>query len=81
MPIAAFSVNHICPFKHRTRHSEIDQNSECTPRVEKNPKRKQMPLINHEIAQKQSLYNDMFTESRKNTFRMWKTTEKCHFIS
>ena len=24
-----------------------------------------MPLINHEIAQKQSLYNDLFTESRK----------------
>ena len=35
-----------------------------------------MPLINHEIALKQSLYNDLFTESRKNTLRMWKTTEK-----
>ena len=35
-----------------------------------------MSLINHEIAQKQSMYKDLFTESRKNTFRMWKTTEK-----
>ena len=35
-----------------------------------------MPLVNHKIAQTQSLYNDLFTESRKNTFRMWKTTEK-----
>ena len=26
-----------------------------------------MPLINHEIAQKQSLYNDLFIESRKKT--------------
>ena len=38
-----------------------------------------MPLINREIAWKQSLYNDLFTESRKNTLRMWKTTEKWHF--
>ena len=42
---------------------------------------KQHALINHEIAQKQSLYNDLSTESRKNTFRMCKTTEKWHFIS
>ena len=35
-----------------------------------------MPLINHEIAQKQLLYNDLFTESRKNAFKMWKTTDK-----
>ena len=41
MPIAAFSVNHICPFKYRTCHSEIHQNSEFIPHVEKNPKRKQ----------------------------------------
>ena len=35
-----------------------------------------MPLINHEIAQKHSLYNDLLTESRKNAFKMWKTTDK-----
>ena len=27
-----------------------------------------MPLINHEIAQKQSLHNDLLAESRENTF-------------
>ena len=37
--------------------------------MEKNLKKVQNALINHEIAQKQSLYNDLFTESRKNTFR------------
>ena len=25
MPVAAFSINHFCPFKYRTRHSEKDQ--------------------------------------------------------
>ena len=81
MPIAAFSVNHACPFRQRTRHSEIDQNSDLHLAWRKIKKENKMPLINHEIALKQSLYNDLFTESRKNTFRMWKTTEKWHFIS
>ena len=81
MPIAAFSVNHVCPFKYRTRHSEIDHNSDSHLAWRKIKNEDKMPLINHEIAQKQSLYNDLFTESRKNTSRMWKTTEKWHFIS
>ena len=28
MPVAAFNVNHVWPFKYRTRHSEIEQNSD-----------------------------------------------------
>ena len=80
MPIAAFSVNHVCPFKYRTRHSEIEQNSDLHLAWRKIKKENKMLLINHEIAQKQSLHNDLLTESRKNTFRMWKTTEKLHFI-
>ena len=81
MPIATLSVNHACPFKYRTRHSEIDQNSDLHLAWRKIKKENKMPLINHKIALKQSLYNDLFTESRKNTFRMWKTTEKWRFIS
>ena len=81
MPIAAFSVNHVCPFKYRTRHSEIEQNIDIHLAWRKIKKESKMPLINREIARKQSLYNDLFTESRKNTLRMWKTTEKWHFIS
>ena len=81
MPIATFSVNHVCPFKYRTRHSEIEQNSDIHLAWRKIKKENKMPLINREIARKQSLYNDLFTESRKNTLRMWKTTEKWHFIS
>ena len=76
MPIAAFSVNHVCPFKYRTRHSEIEQNSDIHLAWRKIKKENKMPLINREIAWKQSLYNDLFTESRKNTLRMWKTTQK-----
>ena len=71
MPVAAFSINHICPFKYRTRHSEKDHwKFRFPPRVEDNWKRKQNALKYHKIAQKQSLYNDLFTEFRKNTFRM-----------
>ena len=81
MPIAALSINHVCPFKYRTRHSEIDQNSDLHLAWRKIKKENKMPLINREIARKQSLYNDLFTESRKNTLRMWKTTEKWRFIS
>ena len=81
MLVATFSVNHVCPFKYRTRHSEVEQNSDLHLAWRKIKKENKMPLINHEIAQKQSLYNDLFTDSRKNTFRMWKTTEKWHFIS
>ena len=81
MPVPAFSVYHVCPFKYRTCHSEIEQNSDLQLAWRKIKKRKQNALRNHEIAQKQSLYNDLFTESRKNTFRMWKTAEKWHFIS
>ena len=81
MLVATFSVNHVCPFKYRTCHSEVEQNSDLHLAWRKIKKENKMPLINHEIAQKQSLYNDLFTDSRKNTFRMWKTTEKWHFIS
>ena len=82
MPVATFSINHFCPFKHRTCHLEKEHwKFPFTPRVEKNWKRKQNGLKYHKIAQKQSLYNDLFTDSRKNTFRMLKTTEKWHFIS
>ena len=81
MPVAAFSINHFCPSKYRTRHSEKEHwKFWFTPHVEKNWKRKQNALKYHEIAQKQSLYSDVFTESRKNTFKMWKTTEKWNFI-
>ena len=76
MPIAAFSVNHVCPFKYRTRYSEIEHNSDLHLAWRKIKKENKMPLINREIARKQSLYNDLFTKSRKNTLRMWKTTEK-----
>ena len=69
MPIAAFSVNHVCPFKYRTRHSEIEQNSDIHLAWRKIKKENKMPLINHEIARKQPLYNDLFTESRKNTLK------------
>ena len=65
MPVAAFSVNHGCPFKYRTRHSKIEQNSNLHLTWRKIKKRKQNALGNHEIAKKQSLYNDLFTESRK----------------
>ena len=81
MPVTAFSVHHVCSFKYRSRHSEIEQNSDLHLAWRKIKKENKMPLINHEIALKQSLYNDLFTESRKNTFRMWKTAEKRHFIS
>ena len=64
MPIAAFRANHVCP-KYRTRHSEIDQNFDLHLAWRKIKNENKMPLINHEIAQKQSLYNDLFTESRK----------------
>ena len=68
MPIAAFSVNHVCPFKYRTRHSEVQQNfPDLHLAWRKIKKENKMPLINHEIAQKQSLYNDLFTDSRKKT--------------
>ena len=76
MPVPAFSFDHVCPFKYRTCHSEIEQNSDLQLAWRKIKKRKQNALRNHEIAQKQSLYNDLFTESRKNTFTMWKTAEK-----
>ena len=79
MLVAAFSVNHVCPY--RTRHSEVEQNSDLRLAWRKIKKENKMPLINHEIAQKQLLYNDLFTESRKNAFKMWKTTDKWHFIS
>ena len=52
MPIAAF--------KYRTCHSEIEQNSDLQLAWRKIKKRKQNALRNHEIAQKQSLYNDLF---------------------
>ena len=65
MPVVAFSVNHGCPFKYRTRHSKIEQNSNLHLTWRKIKKRKQNALGNHEIAKKQSLYNDLFTESRK----------------
>ena len=81
MPIAAFSVNRVCPFKYRTRHAEIEQNSDSHLAWRKIKKENKMPLINREIAWKQSLYNDLFTKFRKNTLRMWKTTEKWRFIS
>ena len=80
MPIAAFSVNHVCPFKYHTRHSEIEQNSDLHLAWRKINNANKMPLINHKIAQKQSLYNELFTESRKNTFRMWKTTEMTFYF-
>ena len=76
MPVVAFKVNHVCPFKYRTRHSEIEQNSDLHLARRKTKNENKMPLVNHEIAQKQSLYNDLFTESRKTTLRMWQTTEK-----
>ena len=79
--VAAFSVDHVCPFKYRTCHSEREQNSDLQLAWRKIRTRKQNALRNHEIAQKQSLYNDLFTDSRKNTFRMWKTAKKWHFIS
>ena len=81
MLVAAFSVNHVCPFKYRTCHSEVEQNSNLHLAWRKIKKDNKMPLMNHEIAQKQSLYNDLFTDSRKNTFRKWKTAKKWHFIS
>ena len=80
MLVAAFSVNHVCPVKYRTRH-EIEQTSDLHLAWRKIKKENKMPLINHEIAQKHSLYNDLLTESRKNTFRLWKITEKWYFIS
>ena len=40
MPDAAFSVNHVCPFKYRTRHSEIKLwKFRFTPRVKRNFKK------------------------------------------
>ena len=81
MLVATFSVNHVCPLKYRTCHSEVEQNSDLHLAWRKIKKENKMPLINQEIAQRQSLYNDLFTDSRKNTFRMWKTTKKWHFIS
>ena len=80
MLVAAFSVNHVCPVKYRTRH-EIEQTSDLHLAWRKIKNENKMPLINHKIAQKHSLYNDLLTESRKNTFRLWKITEKWHFIS
>ena len=71
MLVAAFSVNHVCPVKYRTRH-EIEQTSDLHLAWRKIKNENKMPLINHEIAQKHSLYNDLLTESRKNTFRLWK---------
>ena len=66
MPVAAFSINHVCLFKCRTRHSEKEHwKFRFTPRVEKNWKRNQNAFKYHEIAQKQSLYNDLFAQSRK----------------
>ena len=59
MLVAAFSVNHVCPY--RTRHSEVEQNSDLRLAWRKIKKENKMPLINHEIAQKQLLYNDLFT--------------------
>ena len=79
--VAAFSVDHVCPFKYRTCHSEREQNSDLQLAWRKIRTRKQNALRNHEIAQKQSLYNDLFTDSRKKTFRMWKTAKKWLFIS
>ena len=75
MLVAAFSVNHVCPVKHRTCH-EIEQTSDLHLAWRKIKNENKKPLINHEIAQKHSLYNDLLTESRKNTFRLWKITEK-----
>ena len=74
MLVAAFSVKHVCPY--RTCHSEVEQNSDLRLAWRTIKKENKMLLINHEIAQKQLLYNDLFTESRKNTFKMWKSTEK-----
>ena len=48
--------------------------------LEKNCKGKEA-LLNHKIAPNQSLQYELFTESRESTFRLWKTTEKSHFIS
>ena len=50
MSIAAFSVNHVCPFKYRTRHSEIEQNSDLHLAWRKIKKENKMPLTNHKIA-------------------------------
>ena len=37
MPIAALSVNHVCPFKYRTHHSEMENwKFQLTRRKEKN---------------------------------------------
>ena len=48
MAVAAFTVNHRCPFKYRTRESEIEQAPIYTLRKGKGKKE----LINHKIAQK-----------------------------
>ena len=84
MPVAAFSVNHVCP-QFQIPHARVWDRKKFrfTPRVRKNWKRKTNALINHEIAYKQLLYYDLFTEWRENTLeckKKKKNTEKFHFI-
>ena len=67
MPVAAFSMNHFCAFKYRMHHSKKNtENSDLHLTWRKIEKRKPNALKYHEIAPKQSLYNDLFTESRKH---------------
>ena len=74
MPIAAFTVNHRCPFKYRKRKSQKEQVPIYTSCKETWKGKKESR--NHKIAQNWwSSYYDLFTEREIHTFRTWKATE------
>ena len=52
MPIATLSVNHVCPFKFRTREYETEQIPLYTTRLRWEKLKRKKKLINHKIVQK-----------------------------
>ena len=74
VPVAAFTVNHRCPFKYRKRKSQKEQVPIYTSCKETWKGKKESR--NHKIAQNWwSSYYDLFTEREIHTFRTWKATE------
>ena len=63
MPVAAFTVNHICLFKYRTRESEIEQVPNYTLYKGKGKKES----INHKILKNGYCIKQLFTEEEVNS--------------
>lgn len=82
MSITALSIILVCSFKLPFAR-EIYQNliyTTCLHWENLKRKKKSFIVINHKIA-KNSCFITFYSQSKKQTLKLWKTSEKWHFIS